>query len=189
MISINSHPLIRPGMSMADVRKVIVLTDELLDYPEVESYASHDDPLDLLWRTYVALEEAGSVSFRLSGGECGRTFGVRGGPIEMAIGDFTVFKDDPALIFLGFHTDEFYIVFSQGDGEWAHWRHISGATWEKVERETVVDASSYWLWNGKLHRGILSVLKGGLPEDISVDETLDGNLRIHVTLGESYVNL
>ena len=60
----------------------------------------------------------------------------------MAIGNFTVFKDDPALIFLDFHTDEFYIVFSRGDGEWTHWRHISGMTWERVERETVVDASS-----------------------------------------------
>ena len=167
--------------------------DGLLDDPQIESDGTPDDPLGLVWRAYVALEQAGSASFRLSGGwtdrACNQTFGIRRGPIEMAIGDFTVFNDDPALIFLDFHTDQFYIVYSQEDGEWTHWRPISGATWEKVERETVVDASSYWLWNGKLHRGILSVLNDGLPEDISVDETLDGNLRIHITLDESYVNL
>ncbi len=166
---------------------------ELLDDPKVESDGELDDPLGLVWRAYFALERAESASFRLSGGwtdrGCNQTFGVRRGPIDMAIGDFTVFNDDPALIFLDFHTDQFYIVYSQEDGEWTHWRRISGATWEKVERETVVDASSYWLWNGKLHRAMLSVLNDGLPEDISVDETVDGNLRIQVTLDESYVNL
>ena len=167
--------------------------DDLLDDPEIESGGTPDDPLGLVWRTWVVLEQAGSASFRLSGGwtdrACNQTFGIRRGPIYMAIGDFTVFKDDPALIFLDFHTDQFYIVYSQEDGEWTHWRTTSGATWEKVEREIVLDASSYWLWNGKLHRGILSILNDGLPEDISVDETLDGNLRIHVTLDESYANL
>ena len=166
---------------------------ELLDDPQVESDGTPDDPLDLVWWAYFALERAESASFRLSGGwtdrGCNQTFGIRRGPIDMAVGDFTVFKDDPALIFLDFHTDQFYIVYSQEDGEWTHWRRISGATWEKVGRETVVDASSYWLWNGKLHRAMLSVLNDGLPEDIRVDQTLDGNLRIHVTLDESYVNL
>ena len=167
--------------------------DGLLDDPEIESDGTPDDPLGLVWRAYVALEQAGSASFRLSGGwtdrTCNQTFGVRRGPIEMAIGDLTVFKDDPALIFLDFHTEQFYIVYSQEDGEWTHWRPVSGATWEKIEREKVVDASSYWLWNGKLHRAILSVLNDGLPEDISVDDTADGNLRLQVTLDESYVNM
>ena len=162
---------------------------ELLDDPQVESYGTPDDPLGLVWRAYVTLEQAGSASFHLTGGwtdrACNHTFGVRRGPIYVAIGDFAVFGDDPALILLDFHTDQFYIVYSQEDREWTHWRRISGATWKKVKRETVVDASSYWLWNGKLHRTILTVLKDGLPKDISVDETPDGNLRLQVTLDES----
>ena len=36
-----------------------MLTDELLDYPEIESDATSGDPLDLVWQAYVALEEAG----------------------------------------------------------------------------------------------------------------------------------
>lgn len=41
------------------------------------------------------------------------------------------------------------------------------------------------MWNGKLHAAIRSVLKDGLPEDVSVDETSDGSLRLQVT----YVNM
>ena len=188
LLRLNSHPLVRPGMSMGEVRRVVVLSDELLDYQR-ETPA---DPLDLVWRAYVALAE-GFASFRLSGGwvdrGCDVTFGVRRGPIEVAFGDLSVFADDPALIYIDFHTTKFYIVYSPEDGDWIHWQSSPGGTWQKVDRETVVDASSYWQWNGKLHRAIRSVIMDASPEDISVDETADGNLRIHVTLDESYVNL
>ena len=189
LIELNSHPLVRPGMSMDDVRKVIVLTDELLDYLELDSDASFDDPLDLVWRAYVALEEAGSVSFRLSGGECDRTFGVRRGPIEMTMGDFSLFKDDPALLYLNIHPRQFYVAYSREDEEWGHWRLSPQGTWEKVARATVSGASPWWLWNGKLHAAIRSVLLDGSPEDISIDETTHGNIRLQVTLDPSYVNM
>ena len=193
LMELNSHPLVRPGMTMDDVRKVIVLTDELMDYPQVESDGTPAEPLEIIWQAYVALEEAGSASFRLSGGwvdrACNYTFGVRRGPIELSIGEFRVFKDDPALISLDFHTSQFYIAYSRKDAEFLHWQLSPGGTWEKVEREIVVDASSYWLWNGKLHRAILSLLMDGSSEDISVDETSEGKLRLQVTLDESYVNM
>ena len=189
LIELNSHPLVRPGMSMDDVRKVIVLTDELLDYPEIDSDASYDDPLDLVWRTYVALEKAGSVSFRLSGGECNRTFGIRRDPIEMTMGDFRTLADDPALLYLNIHPRQFYVAYSREDEEWGHWRLLPQGTWEKVARATVSGASPWWLWNGKLHAAIRSVLMDGSPEDISIDETTDGNIRLQVTLDRSYVNM
>jgi len=193
LIELNSHPLVRPGMSMDEVRKLVVLTDEFLDYPQVESDGTPVDPLELVWRAYVALAEAGSASFRLSGGwidrACNHTFGVRRGPIELSIGKFRVFKDDPALISLDFHTNQFHIAYSRKDAEFLHWQLSPGGTWEKVEREIVVDASSYWLWNGKLHRAIRSVLMDASPDDISVDETADGNLRLRITMDDSYVNL
>ncbi len=192
LIRLNSHPLVRPGMSMDDVRKVVVLTDELLDYPQAESDSIPDDPIDLIWRAYVVLKEAGPASFRLSGGwvdrACNQTFGVRRGPIELSIGDFSVFNADPALIYLDLHTTQFYIVYSREDAEWVYWQPSQGGTWKKVEWEVVANASSYWLWNGKLHRAIRSVLMDASPEDITLDTTPDGNLRIHVTLDDSYVN-
>ena len=189
LLEINSHPLVRPGMSMDDVRKLIVLTEDLLDYPLIESEAAPDDPLDLIRRAYVELEKAGSASFRLSGGECNRTFGVRRDPIEMSIGDFSLTGDwpdlDPALVHLDFGTSRFLI--KREDGEWLHWWLAPGGAWEMVYREAVVTASSYWLWNGKLLSTLRSVLWDGASEDISVEETADGNLRFQVTLDHSYV--
>ena len=193
LIEINYHPLVRPRMSMDDVRKLIVLTEELLDYSLIESEATSDDPLDLIWRAYVELERAGSASFRLSGGwtgdaTCNQPFGVRRGPIEMSIGDFSLTGDwpdlDPALVLLDFGTSRFRI--KREDGEWFHWWLSPEGAWEMVYRETVVTASSYWLWNGKLLTTLRSVLWDGSSEDISVEETANGHLRLRVTLDHSY---
>ena len=193
LIRLNSHPLVRPGMSMDEVRKLVVLTDELMDYSQVESDRTPADSLELTWRAYVALMEAGSASFRLSGGwvdrACNFTFGVRRGPIELSIGKFSVFKDNPALSYLDMHTSQFYIIYSQTHQEWTHWELSPQGTWERVNGETIWDASSWWVWNGKLHRAVRSVLMDGSSEDISVDETSDGKLRLQVTLDESYVNM
>ena len=194
LLELNSHLLVRPGMSMDDVRKLVVFTEELLDYPLIKSESVLDDPLDLVRRAYVELEKAGSASFHLSGGWTGDTtcnwpFGVRRGPIEMSIGDFSLTGDwpelDPALVHLDFGTSRFLI--RREDGEWLHWWLSPEGDWEAVYREAVVTASSYWLWNGKLLKTLRSVLWDGTSEDISVEETADGNLRLQVTLDHSYV--
>ena len=193
LLETNSHPLVRPGLTMDTVRQLVVLTEELLDYPLIESEAAPDDPLDLIWRAYVELERAGSASFRLSGGwtgdeACNQPFGVRRGPIEMSIGDFSLTGEwpdlDPALVHLDFYTSRFLI--RREDGEWLHWWLSPEGAWEMVYREAVLTASSYWLWNGKLLATLRSVLWDGASEDISVEETADGNLRFQVTLDHSY---
>ena len=193
LLEINSHPLVRPVMTMDAVHQLLVFTDELLDYPLIDSETASDDPLDLIRRAYVELEKAGSASFRLSGGwggdgTCNQPFGVRGGAIEMSIGDFSLTGDwpdlDPALVHLDFQTSRFLI--RRKDGEWLHWWLSPRGAWEMVYREAVVAASSYWLWNGKLLTTLRSVLWDGASEDISVEETADGNLRFQVTLDHSY---
>ena len=189
LIKLNSHPLVRPGMSMDDVRKLVVLSDELLDALQVELEDTPADPLELVWRAYAKLEEAGSASFRLSGGECSHTFGVTRGPIEIAIGDFRLFRDDPALLHLSIQPRQFYVAYSRTDQEWTHWQLSPEGAWENVDRETIWYATSWWLWNGKLHAAIRSLLMDGSSEDISVDETADGNLRLQATLDQSYANM
>ena len=194
LLELNSHPLVRPGMSMDDVRELIVLTEELLDYSPIESEAVPDDPLDLIWRAYVELERAGSASFRLSGGwtgdsNCDQPFGVRQGPVETTIGDFSLTGDwpdlDPAFVHLDFGTSRFLI--RREDSEWRHWWLSPEGAWETVYREAVDIASSYWLRNDKLLATLRSVLWDGSSEDISVEETADGHLPLQVTLDHSYV--
>lgn len=67
------------------------------------------------------------------------------------------------------------------------WRLSPEGDWEPVPAETVDSANDYWLWNGKLHRAIRSVIIDASPEDIRVDKT-DGNIHLYVTLDKSYVN-
>ncbi len=190
LIKLNSHPLVRPGMSMEAVRNVIVLVDELLDYQQIESVSTPDDPFEVVWRAYANLEEAGSASFRLSGGwidrDCDRIIDVTRGPIEVSFGDFERFRNDPALLYLNLHTNQFYVIYSRTDEEWTHWQLSPEGAWEKVERVAIWGSTSWMLWNGKLHTAIRSVLIDGSPEDVSVDKAPDGNLRIQVRLDESY---
>ena len=188
LIGLNSHRLLRPGMTMEEVRQVIVLNDELLDAPQAA--IKPREPLDLIWHAYVALAEADSASFRLSGGwierHCGHTFGVRRGPIEMTIGDFRPFGDDSALIYLNLQPAQFFIRYSPEDGEWRHWQLTEDGTWEQVERQVVVDASSpRWLWHGNLLRTLRSLIMDGVPDTATVEETADGNLVVKATLAPS----
>ena len=192
LIRLNSHRLVRPGMTMEEVRQVIVLDDELLDAPQAADEPR--EPLDLIWRAYVALAEADSASFQLSGGwierHCGLTFGVRRGPIEMKIGDFTPLRDDSALIYLNLRPAQFFIRYSPEDNEWRHWQLSAGGTWQEVERHVLVDASSYWLWEGKLLRTLRSLIMDGVPDTATVEKTADGNLVVKATLApSSHVNM
>ena len=193
LIGLNSHRLVRPGMTMQEVREIIVLDDELLDNPTAAP-EQQGEPLDLIWRAYVALAEADSASFRLSGGwidrTCGHTFGVRRGPIEMTIGDFRQFGDDSALIYLNLQPAQFFARYSPEDNEWRHWQLLADGTWQEVERQVLVDASSYWLWEGKLLRTLRSLIMDGVPDTATVEETTDGNLVVKATLApSSHVNM
>ena len=193
LIRLNSHRLVRPGMTMEEVRQVIVLDDELLDGPQATP-EEKSEPLDLIWRAYVVLAEADSASFRLSGGwmdrACPYIFGVRRGPIEVKIGDFMPLRDDPALIYLNLQPAQFFIRYSRKDGQWRHWQLSADGTWEEVERQVVADASSYVLWNGKLLRTLRSLIMDGVPDTATVEAAVDGNLVVKATLvPSSHVNM
>ncbi len=191
LIRLNSHRLLRPGMTMEEVRQTIVLNDELLDAPQAA--IEPREPLDLIWRAYVALAEADSASFRLSGGwierHCGFTFGVRRGPIEMTIGDFRPLTDDPALIYLNLQPTQFFLRYSP-ETSFRFWQLSADGTWQQVGYQVLVDASSSrWLWHGILLRTLRSLIMDGVPEDAVVEETASGDLSLRTTLGPSHVNM
>ena len=191
LIRLNSHRLVRPGMTMEEVRQIIVLNDELLDAPQAA--IEPREPLDLIWHAYVALAEADSASFRLSGGwierHCGFTFGVRRGPIEMTIGDFRPLTDDPALIYLNLQPTQFFLRYSP-ETSFRFWQLSADGTWQQVGYQVLVDASSSrWLWHGILLRTLRSLIMDGVPEDAVVEETASGDLSLRTTLGPSHVNM
>ena len=62
LIRLNSHPLVEPGMTMREVKELIVLNDELLD-PPAPARATYQ----MVRRAADALLEAGSARFRVRG--------------------------------------------------------------------------------------------------------------------------
>ena len=191
LFRLNSHPLVRPGMTMQEVEALIVFRDELLDRSELEPIT---DPMQMLWRAMVSLYENRTAGYHLSGGyidrQCGRTFGVRRGPLPFKVGRFRVWGDDPALLYFHDHVHEFYIHYSEPSNEWQrHTRPLKGGEWKSLSHTELDDLTHWWLWNGKLHRSLRSIVQDGSAEDITVDTTDDGNISLHVTMDESYVSL
>ena len=144
--ALNSNDLIHIGMTMDEVREVVVLQDELLDYQEqVET----TEPLDLLWSSLIGLHD-NAVRFQLAGGwtgerrTClGNTFGTRRGPINVmfeGIGSW----EEPKIIYLAFHTDRFYMIHPDLTGtEWGHWK-LAGEVWQMTPSEARYDDDYWW---------------------------------------------
>ncbi len=191
LFRLHYHPLVRPGMTMQQVEELVVFRDELLDSPTPEPIT---DPMQMVWRALVSLDEAGTVGYNLSGGrtnrQCTETFGVRRGPLPFKLGRFSLWKDDPALLYFHDHRSEVWIHYSLPNSEWQHHvRPLTGGEWKSINLSELNDLTDWWVWNGKLHRALRSIVQDASSEDIIVDTTDDGNVSLHVTMDESYVHL
>ena len=65
LLRLHAHPLVRPGMAMPEVQRLIVFADELLDPPPI---AHGDDGIRLAERAYAAMLDAGMARFDVRGG-------------------------------------------------------------------------------------------------------------------------
>ena len=79
LIRLNSHRLVQPGMTMAEVEDLIVFREDLLDAPPPPEPDTHE----MVWHATVALWEAGSARFKIRGGWPER---VNGGVIMDRVG-------------------------------------------------------------------------------------------------------
>ena len=188
LMRLNSHRLIRPGMTMQEVRDLIVFRDELLDKPGPRVVT---DPLEMVWRAYESLDDADSAGYKLTGGwidrGCNQTFGVRRGPLEFKIGKFRKWRADPALLYFHDHVNEFWLFW---DEDWYRYvRPLTGGDWRLVTYDDMAGLTTWWPWNGKLHRAIRSVIADSTADDFTVETTDDGNIRVHIRMDESYVHL
>ena len=188
LFRLHYHSLVRPGMTMQEVEELIVFRDQLLDAPAPEPIS---DPLRMVWEALVSLDDAGTASYNLSGGhidrQCNLTFGVRRGPLEFKIGQFRLWGDDPALLYFHDHRNEFYIHYSLTDEAWkSHTRLLGGGEWKAVD---LTSLTNWWIWNGKLHRTLRSILRDASPGDIAVSKADDGNIEMRVTLDDSYTHM
>ncbi len=161
LIKLNYHPLVRPGMSMDEVRDLVVITDELLDYTLIDSRPLSIESIDIIWDIYASLIQKNSMSFRVSGGWCGGSdaFGKRRGPIRVTAGNFA-WHADVQWVFYDFHTIQFFAYYSEEDSDWRYLtRPSQDSDWELIDRETMTDYSSYWHWDGKLSEALRFLLR------------------------------
>ena len=64
ILRLNSHPLVKPGIAMSEIKPLIVFQDELLDAPLEKSPTSYE----ILEYTLAELQRADTVRMKIRGG-------------------------------------------------------------------------------------------------------------------------
>ena len=169
LIRLHSHPLIEPGMTMAQVRNLIVLNDELLD-------PAPTSPYETIWRASLKFQQAGSAKFALSGDWIGNGCEFDSDSIAPSIYEIADFmRDHPRLARL-----------STGD---QYFWHVDGRYWSSIDDEWVpiteheVAVQSGWLQHLADPMSLLHAASAyGGTETFSVSVS---NSEMHVVTGES----
>ena len=185
LFRLHSHPLVKPGMTIAEVGGLIVFADEMLDSPPP---APEPGALEVVRQAFVALQQAGSAAFRVSGGWAGRgcgghAFGV-GDPAQYEIADFGPTRAN--LVHLSDSHDRFVVVDSE-DPEISpeFWRE-SSAGWERVDVDRLENTTAWRRAFSSPHRMLASILFFADAQDVEVSEGQDGTLTLRANLDEAY---
>ena len=179
ILSLNSHPLVEPGMAMSEVEPLIIFRDELLDDPQEELTS-----FDLLERTLATLQKVDTVRMKVKGGSSGGRCDSRFGRQEWATLEIAGFDypDDPRLAHLQDGNDSFFIFHSSeaaavhGDG-WQHW-HRNRSNWKLISREELWDSTAWWVRNSKLHHTIAELLWYYDTNDVEIVNRLNGKITL-----------
>ena len=175
ILTLNSQPLVKPGMTMSEVRTLVVLRDELLDGPQ-EDFDLHK----FLERTYATLRHAGSMRMKTRGGlsDCGRSYGYpKWATLE--ISHFLHWPDNPQIVYLRDGNKSFFIA-DTSDG-WRHWAKGSRG-WTQISFTDLMD-STWFFRNSKLHWMLAWFLKTNLVADelhMSAVERSNGKITLEI---------
>ena len=186
LFGLNSHPLVRPGMSLSRVGDLVIYEEDLLDVAPGEL-----DPIDIVWRAASQLVDSGAVRFHLRGGwigNCDLPFGTADDPVILDIGDFRGFlRVGSRAARYQDSSDIYWINWSEEDLEWQYWIERGGSV-ERVSRETVTDATVWWTWVDKLPRTLYALITDWNQEDVDVSYQ-EETVTLQVTLDDSYESL
>ena len=186
LVGLNSHPLVKPGMTLSQVGDLVIYEEDLLDDSPPEP-----DAIDMVWRAASQLVDSGAVRFDLRGGwidECDLPFGTSGDPAILDIGDFRGF------LLGGIRTARYqdsggiyWMAWSEEDSKWQFWIENGGSV-ERVTRDTVTDALVWLIWPNKLQRTLYTLISDWDQEDVEVSHQ-DGTVTLQVTLDDSHESL
>ena len=181
LLRLNSHPALRPGMTMEEVRALVDLR-ESADEPE---------PLDMVWQAAVSLVSADTTRFHLSGGwigNCDRPFATASQPHILELHDF------PRFLLAGArgaryqtHYRDYWIAYNRTDAgwEWRYWTSGERSPIEQIPLERLHTALLWYEWPNKLPRTLHSFISNWGDEDVRVT-VRDDTIRMRTLLYESY---
>ena len=176
LLRLHGHELVKAGMSMAEVRDLIVLNDELMD-------PQPTDPILTAWKlvlnAYGGLRQAPSTSFRIRSSfpGCSKEFGWA----EYEVGNATRHHSHFGWAKISQGDNRFYALQPYRD-VFEYWGR-SPLGWVIVSHETFSDAVSGW--SGELsdpHHMLESILYHADWRDVEVSFDSDGQATLRFVL-------
>ena len=184
LIRLNSHPLVKPGMTMPEVEDLIVFSDELLDPPRPRGLTAYE----MVRRAYISLQEAGSARFRVRGSWQGMGCDERFGWADYELADFG--SDRANLVHFDDGSNRLYFIGPADDvGSTEYWSSPGGRRWRELDTDDIYDRTNWREWFSAPHRMLASILYFAGPGDIVVSRPSRGELRLAVDLDEAYLSL
>ncbi|MDE2838868.1 MAG: hypothetical protein OXL97_15380 [Chloroflexota bacterium] len=175
LLRLHAHPLVRPGMTMSQVRQLIVFADELLDPPA--DATSREAAMRIVERAYAALLQAGSARFDVRGSwpdrGCEQSFGG-----SYALGRFAL--GYPGVVRFDGDREVIVLVHSEAAG-WTGWRQVAGG-WKKSTLEQVYEATPWRLAFTDPVEMLLNVITHADPGSINVTQASEGTVALDATL-------
>ena len=163
LIRLHAHPLIRPGMTIVEVRDLIVLNEELLDPQPPEPYLEVHQVIREVNRV---LQEAGSVRFQVEGqwrGTCG-PWPV--GPAVYELGDI----EGVSAGIVRFREDDDHYLILDGADYWSG----SRKGWEMTNADDIFEETLWFDGHSNPFSFLTSILALGNDKNIAVVGRSDG---------------
>ena len=152
LLRLHGHELVRPGMTMAEIERLIVFNDELIDPQPADPRLQ---VWELVTRAYQELREATSARFRarVSAPGCSEGFGWT----DYEVGNLTTRSPFFTWVRLGDRENLFYVLRLDSN-DFEYWRG-SQTGWESVSSRIFSDAVPGWLGNlSDPHRMLENIL-------------------------------
>ena len=186
LYELNSHRLVRAGMSLSQVGDLVIYEEDLLDASTIER-----DAIDIVWQAATQLVDSGAVRFDLRGGwigNCDQPFATADNPAIFDHGDFRdfLFSGGRAARYQD-SSNVYWIIWSDEDLEWQYWIERGGSV-ERVSRDKISDALVWWAWANKLPRTLYTLISDWDQEDVDVSRQ-DGTVTLRVTFDDSYESI
>ena len=181
LLRLNSHPAIRPGMTMEDVRALIDLREN----------TEEPEPLDMVWEAAISLVAADTTRFHLSGGwtgDCDQPFATASQPHILELHDFPRFLLTGArgARYQTQHRD-YWIAQNKTDEEWQrrYWTVGESSPLEQVSLERLHTDLIWYEWPNKFPITLHSLISEWDNENVNIT-ALDDSIMMRILLYESY---